>query len=232
MRSVEHDTLGQMGLTWLSSRSSSFRGHVEVSVAEGYVADALALAVFYHSEFRARCQHWGFTMQTIVYHIAPDGDLERKVSGDIPDFFSVVFECKATRADFLSTFGGRNNDHANRLSPVAHLHYVVVEPKVCTPDEITSFWGLLQRRGRGLSELKKPGYCPISREKVLDMSAKLLWKPPERPRIWLQCCPRCNGPLDERRPIPFSHYEREEPKHLMDDDPARDGADIKLGVKP
>lgn len=217
MRSIEHDTLGEMALTWLAARCGSFRGACEVQVGPGYVADAACLAVMYHSEFERRCREWGLATDVIVYDCGDLGKLPGGGEGLIPDYFSCVFESKATRADFLSTFGGRNNKHTNRREPAAHLHWIVVEKNVCDPAEVPGHWGLLQRRGRGLSELKPAQYMPRTEMQALHLANRLLWKPDYK-RIRLAYCPECLGPLDERQP---THWNALEPKHLMGDDPAR-----------
>lgn len=219
MRSIEHDTLGQMGLTWLAARCGSFRGATEVQVAPAYVADGACLSVMYHSEFRTRCSGWGMEPKTIRYELSeavPNGPCVPRESGDIADYFASVFEAKATRADFLSTFGGRDNDHTNRAVPVANLHWVVIEKGVCVPSEVPAFWGLLQRRGRGLSEMKRPTYCEQPEHAILKITERLIWKPVHRARLILPCCPECNGPLADRRPRAFRATE---PAHLMDDCP-------------
>ena len=126
MRSIEHDTLGEMGLRWLAARCGSFRGAPEVQVAPQFVADGACLAVMYHSEFMTRCRAWGRVPKSIKYDL---GELGTGVieEADILDYFACVFGAKATRADFLGTFGGRSNKHANRATPVANLHWVVAE---------------------------------------------------------------------------------------------------------
>jgi hypothetical protein len=223
VRSIEHDTLAEMGLTWLAARCGSFRGASEVQVAPQYVADGACLAVMYHSEFRSRCEGWGLSPKTIVYDISDgDGPCTKREKGDIPDYFSCVFEAKATRADFLSTFGGRDNDHKNRAEPAAHLHWVVTERGVCEPGEVPGHWGLLVRRGRGLSEKKRPGYIARTELDVLRLADRLVWKPGSRTRLLLPNCPNCNGPLEQRRPVSFRAIE---PAHLMDDDPSRQKGD-------
>lgn len=216
MRSIEHDTLGEMALTWLAARCGSFRGACEVQIATGFVADAASISVMYHSEFRSRCNGWGLTAKTFTYEVAKNGSLNRNEKGDIPDYFGSVFEAKATRADFLSTFGGRDNKHANRLAPVAHLHWVVTEPGVCEPSEVPSFWGLLVRRGRGLSEKKRPAYLEMTRDAILELADRLLWKPARNTSLVLPCCPACNGPIESRR---RTKWNAGTPAHLMDDDP-------------
>lgn len=221
MRSIEHDTLGMMALTWMGARCGSFRGACEVQITDGFVADAACVSVMYHSEFIRRCMGWGITPLTFTYSWN-DGNKSRDEKGDIPDYFASVFEAKATRADFLSTFGGRDNDHKNRLEPVANLHWIVTEKNVCAADEVPGHWGLLVRRGRGLSEMKPAAYHPADQFQVLRIESRLLWKPARGAGVLLPCCSNCNGPLDDR--VRF-HWSAKEPAHLMDDNPDDDGLD-------
>lgn len=217
MRSIEHDTLGEMGLTWMAARCGSFRGACEVQVAPGFVADAACLCVMFHSEFERRCSGWGLASDVIVYDCGDLGKLSSGGNGVIPDYFSCVFEAKATRADFLRTFNGRDNEHANRGEAVANLHWIVIEKDACRADDVPGHWGLLQRRGRGLSELKRAAYMHRTELQVLTLADRLLWKTASHKRIRLMHCPACLGPLEGRLPRPWTDVL---PKHLMDDDPA------------
>lgn len=215
MRSIEHDTLGEMGLRWLAARCGSFRGAPEVQVAQRFVADGACLAVMYHLEFMRRCHAWGRVPKSIRYDL---GELGTGVieEADILDYFACVFEAKATRADFLGTFGGRSNKHANRATPVANLHWIVTEPGVCEAGEVPGHWGLLVRRGRGLSEKKPPAYTPRAEIDVLRFADRLLWKPQNYRSLIVPLCPNCNGDVEDRRQVGFS---RKLPRHLMDADP-------------
>ena len=183
-------------------------------MCDGYVVDAASVSVMYHSNFYDRCRGWGLNPKKVRYEVSASGDLDAKESGDIADYFSSVFEAKSTRADFLSTFGGRENAHSNRLKPVAHLHWVVTEKGVCDPSEIPLYWGLLVRRGRGLSEVRRPDYCTMSDVDILRLESRLLWKPAKGCGVFLPCCPNCNGPIDNDGMA----WNARIPHHLMEDD--------------
>lgn len=198
-RSIKHDTLGQMGLTWLKCRCGSFRGAPEIRISNGFVVDAACLCVMYHGEFARRCSEWGLAPKTFTYSVSESNWMSRDEKGDIPDYFGCVFEAKATRADFLSTFGGRDNSHGNRMNPVANLHWIVAEPEVCKPEEVPAHWGLLIRRGRGLSEKKPPKYIRMEEVDLLRMSDRILWKGHWWTNICLPSCPNCDGQVQYER---------------------------------
>lgn len=214
MRSLEHDTLARRGLVWFAARCGSFRGAHEVQVAPQYVADAACLGVLYHSEFRKLLDAWGLRAETIRYTLDDNIHIE---GSDVPDYFSVVFEAKATRADFLSTFGGRDNSHANRNQPVAHLHYVVTQRGVCETSEVPVMWGHLIASGGGLRCLRHPTYNAMPEIAVLRLAERLLWNRGNQAaaRISAPVCVRCRQ--ETRKPLPWNAIE---PAHLMEHDPS------------
>jgi hypothetical protein len=111
-------------------------------------------------------EEWGFYYRRIGF-----GPI--KTNG--PDnYFTMIFEAKATRSDFKSTFGN-NDKHRNRLSPVAHLHFVVVNKGVCMPQELPDFWGMLERSGRGVTLIKYPKYNERTTEEIDQFAHALLW---------------------------------------------------------
>ena len=176
MPSEAHNKLAEMAIRWIRNRSCSMRGALEVRMGDGYVADAVAVGGLQWRFYTRYCSHWG--MQPDSYY--PGGPVRSGESEDgrVPCSFIHVFEAKATRGDFLSTFGNNAKDtHANRMQPVGTTHWVVVQSGVCTPDEVPSFWGLLVRRGNGLSEMKKPGYGVHNEQRRLEVGNMLLWKP-------------------------------------------------------
>lgn len=214
MPSIKHNALSAMGLCWMASRCRAFRGAAEVSVAPGFVADAACVSGFFWRHLESYCNQWGLKPKTWLpaedatpFCTATAASMTAKLSdrddgvvvGDVDFYLASVFEAKATRADFLSTFGGRANDHANRASPVAHLHWIVIEKGVCTPEEVPGHWGLLQRRGRGLSELKIPTYRQVTPQQLAKIESALLWKPDSGVRTYLSSCPACNGDLQHAR---------------------------------
>ncbi|MCB7130041.1 MAG: hypothetical protein J3T61_10945 [Candidatus Brocadiales bacterium] len=86
----------------------------------------------------------------------------------------MIFEAKATRSDFKSTFGN-GDKHRNRLSPVAHLHFIVVNKGVCLPEEIPGFWGLFERSGSGVVLIKYPKCMYRTPEEIDRFAHALLW---------------------------------------------------------
>lgn len=217
MRTVKHDTLAEMGLRWLAARSGSFRGATELPIAPGYVADAAALCVMQHSEYFRRCKGWNAEVPSQIHY-----DLR---GPGIPDYFSCIFEAKAFRSDFQSTFHCEKGPHLNRQTPMVHLHWIVIEPGVCQPQEVPLHWGLLVRYGRGLKELVRPKYCQLGRICVLELAERMLWKDQKASKFIFTACPNCNKPLEKsRRPAWNAH----EPEHLQDADP--DDLEVILDV--
>jgi len=142
---------------WLRGRVTGrgLRFGYEIRLAEQYVADVVALCSFqgrYHDQYSPGEK---YTEQLLV------------------------FEAKATRADYLSTFrhsyDKRPNAHVNRLTPIGSLHWIVAFPKVCDSDEVPDPWGLLVRTGGGLRELKAPTFYGITEKQRLNAAYELLW---------------------------------------------------------
>ncbi len=176
-RSEKHDELTGKALCWISSKFAARggRGGFEFRVPgfHGYVADAAAIGNLqgrYAQRFRP--QKPGYTWQE----------------------FTMVFESKATRSDFLSTFG-KGDRHSNRLVAVANLHWVVAAKGICTPDEVPEFWGLLVESGSGLRELKAPICQEQETENVHRFAYSVLWLKPRR--TWLH-----HADVDERLRVP------------------------------
>jgi len=176
MPSNEHDRLASMAIRWIRNRSSSMRGALEVRLGNGYVADAVAVGGLQWRFYESYCKKWG--VQTDRYR--PGGGLRKEESEikTVPCSFIHVFEAKSTRSDFLSTFGkNAKQSHANRMIPAGTTHWVVVDPNVCTVDEVPDLWGLLVRRGNGLSEIKLPNYGLYCEQRWLEVNSRILWKP-------------------------------------------------------
>jgi hypothetical protein len=199
VRSLHHDTLARRGLVWFGARCGSMRGGHEVRVGSEYVADAVAIGVLFHRHFRETLEYSGLEAKTIHYRVNESGDVNAEETGDVADYFVAVFEAKATRADFLSTFGSRNNAHKNRREPVGNLHYVVTDTGVCEAHEVPEPWGWLERRGTGLSMKRQARYCRQPELAVLRIAEKLLWNRGNQAaaKIVVPSCPECRGPLPE-----------------------------------
>ena len=164
----KHLDLQKRAFAWLRSRvtGSGFRGAYEVWLAELYVADAVALGNF---QDRYNRGYWN------NHHKGPrfnHGHHERHYES------VCVFEAKATRADFLSTFGKVWGNHENRFQPIGTHHWVVLAKDIAKPEEIKrlSFWGALVESGNGLREVRPPYWCNIQRQRVFEIAHALLWK--------------------------------------------------------
>lgn len=88
----------------------------------------------------------------------------------------VIIEAKATRGDFLATFGDGQR-HANRKTPVGNMHWCVCARGIAKPEELPDFWGLLAPRGNGLTELRQPTFTGfVGQEAMLQgMAYHILW---------------------------------------------------------
>jgi len=155
-----HNDLARLVGAWVGSRATGkgIRGAREVQVGKGYVADAV---------FMASLQ----SRHTITYNpkaLSPHG-------GSIClDDYVLVFESKVSRADFLGTYGpGR---FIERATPVGNLHFVVTPKGLVKPDEVPSFWGLLETSGTGLRQMKAPTFTDLSEADLHRMAHRLLWK--------------------------------------------------------
>ncbi len=140
----------------------------EVRLAEGYVADAVALGSF---QMRYDERYW--------YNHHKDSLINRICNQSERKGESVfVFEAKATRADFLNTFGQRYGNHENRFTPVGTHHWVVVTQGIAKPEEIErlKFWGVLEQSAGGLKEIRSPYWCKIEWTDVLKIAHTILWK--------------------------------------------------------
>jgi hypothetical protein len=188
-QSAEHWELSNRALRWLGARCTGrgVRGGVGVPVTNAYIADAVGIAGFQHRFLKTYLRAAG--LQARTYYAG-------KVAGDIDNEFGCIFEAKVSRADFLSTF--RTGEHlANRHVPVAHLHWCVVPAGLISVDELPPFWGLLEAKGRGLSEQRAPMIQPMTSEQLDRLAYQILWYA-DHSRAWLaiSTCPQCLGPIE------------------------------------
>lgn len=188
MPSKKHNELAGCALTWLSNRVTArgMRGTTEVTLAKGYVADAVAICGFQGRFHTAYCKHSG--LKPITGHAQYNektGEVEHVLSEGTNNYHAVIFEVKISRGDFLSTFNDKEK-HLNRHLPVGSLHWCVTPKKLIKPEELPDFWGLLEVRGGGLSEKKKPLIRPISDAKMDSIAHSLIW-PLQAGRNYLLC---------------------------------------------
>ncbi len=169
-RSVIHDWLAGQALSHFRSKwtGRGGRGGLEFRVPgdEGYIADAAAIGSLQGQHYQTYLNAWGFAYRRLNFE---------SVETDGPDnYFTMIFEAKASRSDFKSTFGN-SDKHRNRLAPVAHLHFIVANKGVCLPQEVPDFWGLFVRSGRGISLIKYPKYVDRTPEEIDQFAHALLW---------------------------------------------------------
>lgn len=160
-RSNRHDQLAGKALTWFASRCTrrGARGGFELSLNNGYVADAVALGSFQYRFHQAYKCHWGYGREFKW------------------NYFLCTFEAKASRGDFQGTFGPKatNGNHANRWEPITHLHWIVVSKGICTPEEGPGFWGILEEAGQGLREIRCPAFNELTEQALDRFAHSLLW---------------------------------------------------------
>jgi len=157
MPSELHVALQNKALAWLANKVTGrgLRGGLEIPIAPGYIVDALAVCDFQYQ----------FEQRYYSELAAPPPSV-------------CVFEAKATLADFQSTFGEHAGSHQNRHVPVGTLHWIVVPRSANwrnSFDNRPKFWGILQERGSGLTELYRPLAMPISDAEYYSICASILW---------------------------------------------------------
>ena len=163
-----HKDLTERSIRWLGGRltKKGMRGDREVYVAPGYVADA---AVLGNLQLKYDLEYWDNHHKD---QRCGAGGHERHYEQ------AFIFEAKATRSDFLSTFGKPWGNFQNRFQPVGTHHWVVIAKGIATPEEIErlKFWGVLVQSGSGLREIRPPYWCNIDRQSILKLSRTILWK--------------------------------------------------------
>jgi hypothetical protein len=185
----EHQDLSKRCLVWLSNKATGrgIRGCNELMLGEKYIADAVAIASLQsrlYTEFLNLKPIYKSGMNELLE--LDEADLESRP----PNEFVFVFEAKATRSDFLSTFGPTNYEVGNRRYAAGHLHYIVARRGVCQVEEVPDFWGLLMASGVGLRVLKSPSYAFCSEEKLNRIAYSILWKRQSSLRD-ITHCPDC-----------------------------------------
>lgn len=154
----KHNALAIDALTWLSNKvtGKGMRGTTEASLDVGYVADVVVLCSLQYRFFE-KYTGKGFQAQ-------PHRE----------NYFACIFEAKASRSDFLSTFND-SPKHQNRHQPIGSLHWCVTPRKLIDPKELPDFWGLLEERGSGLSEIKQPILQIVTNQQFDKIAHNLLW---------------------------------------------------------
>lgn len=166
-----HQDLSWKSLDWLAARSTQrgILGTTEVVLAQGYVADAVALAGLQH---RLLVRYLD-TSGLVEKFVREDGNGGLEETGDVRNELVCVFEVKVSRRDYLSTFDGAGKK-PNRHSPVGSMHWCVTPRGMVEPQEVPNFWGLLQPRGSGLQEVKSPTMFVVSEILVHRVAYEIL----------------------------------------------------------
>jgi hypothetical protein len=160
--SPKHIELTKRSLIWLDTivTQRGLRGTVELTLGNGYVADAGAVAGLQYK--------WSQKLLNGATHTKTDD-------------FSFIFETKVSRADFNNTF--RHCNHiGDRLKPRANFHFIVTAKCVLPThlddelanQDVPSFWGFLEESNRGLRVVKLPTYCPHSLEHLHEFAYRVL----------------------------------------------------------
>lgn len=164
----KHLELGGRAVAWIRSRvtGKGFRAGWEVRLDKGYVADVVALG---NLQQRYDLEYWE------NHHKDPRFN-HRHHERHYEQVY--IFEAKATRADFLSTFLRFSGNHINRNTPIGTHHWIVIAKGIVKPEEMESlgFWGVLIESGNGLREIRPPYWCNIERQRVLEIAHAILWK--------------------------------------------------------
>jgi hypothetical protein len=147
----EHERLTDAALVWAQARSTlrGTRHATELGMGQ-YAPDLIVLGAFSGSYALAR---YGLDdYRTLAW----------------------VFESKATRADFFRHFKPGAPDQS-RMVPLGDFHWVVTPKGLVERAEVPDPWGLLERRGPGLRQVKAPTRTPRTEEQVNELAAAILW---------------------------------------------------------
>jgi len=186
--SKKHKELALSGLTWLQNKvtAKGMRGTTEVALDQGYVADAVVLCSLQERFFERYCKH--SNLKPITGHCVLDSSTGKRIyewKGDVANYFACVFEAKASRSDFLSTFN-ESGKHKNRKKPVGNLHWCIAPKGMVRPEELPALWGLLEPYGAGLTEKKLPLIKILSDKDIDQIAHQLLW-PLQAQRNFINC---------------------------------------------
>jgi len=170
--SPEHHALSQLPAKWLRGRAFAHRGSTEIRVAPTYKADYVGIGGF---QRRFKEEYWH------QHHCDPlmryEGEGENRRYAPKRNIMGIlIFEVKVSRADFLSTFGPKiKNSHANRHHPVGSFHWIVTPKGLVEPEEVPTFWGLLETSGNGLREMVKPYWFEQPEDLINRIAYEILW---------------------------------------------------------
>lgn len=152
-KSKLHIELAQRALVWLEGRATNrgIRGCEEVILDNGYVADSVALSGLTYKNEK-------------LFGVATD-----RWRNEESEDLAWIFESKVSRSDYLNTFKS-----GNRLTPIGNFHFIVTPRGLVKPEEVPSFWGLLEQSGQGLTLRKIPTLQYITIQKVHEIGYLIL----------------------------------------------------------
>jgi len=166
MPSKEHDDLIWMAANWIENRASGrgCKGNSELCIAPEYVADFVCQCTLQHRFYHTYCKN------SELQELQPHNGAWSGITND----FICIFEAKTTRSDFLNTFN-ESPKHMNRHEPFGNLHWCVVSKGIIKPEELPDFWGMLERSGNGLREVRPPKLFKIPKERLYYVAHQILW---------------------------------------------------------
>lgn len=172
--SAEHHELAQLSRKWLWNKVSGkgCRGGEKIRIGSQYIPDYVALATF---QMRFTDRYWFQYNREQPWEFQGEGNERRRVFKR--NFINLlIFEAKATRSDFISTFGPNvKNDHINRHFPKGNFHWIVAPKGLIKIEEVPTFWGLLEKRGKGLREIVKPYWFWQPEDYINIVAHEILW---------------------------------------------------------
>jgi len=170
-----HAELSHRAIRWINNKATQrgLRTGVEIWIDKKYTVDGLAIG-----DWQLRYdEYYGSNIKRV-------------------DDLVFIFEAKVSRPDFLKTFKENGNSHDNRLSPIGNFHWIIAPMGLLSPEEIPTFWGLLEAKGRSVFETKKPIYQTISLERLHAIGYWLLrqlYKYGYPENLERLKCPECTG---------------------------------------
>jgi len=175
-QSYEHQELAEKALKWAANKCTGAgnRGSVEVYIPNYGIADSLIIQAI-QSRFR-----WDYGINESCF-------------GYSNEKYIFVFESKVSREDFKTIF-----PKLAKGDIPGNFNFIVCPKGMLEPIEIPFGWGLLEPKGNGLTEIKKPAFFEIPELQRLRVESDMLWHHTEKyqgTRIEIKNCPDCGKEL-------------------------------------
>ena len=153
-----HQQLSLAPFSWIGNKATrkGIRFASEFHVFFDYIVDAAVFLTF----------QWRFAESYPGYMVKKENHV---IYGDVACFF----EAKQSRADFRNDF---SPGKYKGLNPKGSLNWVVTPKALVAESEIPEAWGLLELRGNGLREIKKPKYFNLPEQEIHRLGYEMLWK--------------------------------------------------------